>query len=205
MKNNFQEPQRVFKLNLEKYGLSHLDRRNILSLSDSNLDAFLDALGKDDISITLPIPFTPENVKDLLSKGTCRKCGGCCIPNPANPRSPGVEVFDDELKIIAHYLQTSYDTLKENTLEGKNQDKPWPLDEVISTRLLSLPCPFYEEKTVGCRIYGVRPLVCMIYPIILGEADESLDIKVNCEYGKEIARGAIADLKRKFPDFILRI
>ncbi|MFC2069573.1 YkgJ family cysteine cluster protein [Chloroflexota bacterium] len=205
MEDKIQQPQRVFRLNLEKYGLSHLDGKNILNLSDSDLDAFLNALGNDDISINVPIPFTPQNVKELLSYGVCRKCGGCCIPNPANPGSPGVEVFDDELKIIAHYLETSYDTLKENTREGKNRDNPWPLDEVIGTRLLPLPCTFYDEKTKDCKVYQVRPLVCTIYPIILGEADDSLDIKVDCDYGKEIAENAIKNLKEKFPDLILRI
>ncbi|MFC1921026.1 YkgJ family cysteine cluster protein [Chloroflexota bacterium] len=205
MEDNKQQPQRVFKLSLEKYGLSYLDGKNILNLSDADLDAFLDALGKDDISMNIPIPFTPQNVKELLSYGACRNCGGCCMPNPANPGGPGVEIFDDELKIIARYLQTSYESLKENTYEGQNQDNPWPLAEVIATRLLPLPCMFYNEETKKCRVYDARPLVCTIYPVILGEAEESLDIKVDCDYGKEVARGAVKSLKQKFPDLILRI
>ncbi|MFC1900601.1 YkgJ family cysteine cluster protein [Chloroflexota bacterium] len=205
MEDKSKEPRKIFKLDLEKYGLSHLYDRNIFTLSDTDLDAFLNALGNDDISINVPIPFTPENVRDLLSYGACRECGACCIPNPANPDGPGVEIFDDELKIIAHYLQTSYEALKEYTHEGKNQENMWPLDEIIGTRMLPLPCMFYNEETKACRVYQARPLVCTIYPVILGEAEDSLDIKVNCEYGKEIARGAVRDLKQKFPELILKI
>ena len=200
-----QEPQRVFKLNLEKYGLSHLDSRNILDLNDSDLEAFLKALGTDDISITVPIPFTPQNVKELLSQAVCRTCGECCIPNPLNPDGPGVEVFDDELKIIAHYRKSSYEGLWEGTVEGKNRDNPWPLDEIISTRLLPLPCAFYDEKTRDCLIYEVRPLVCTIYPIVLSDNDDYMDIKVNCDYGKEVATAAIQKLRTENPELILRI
>ncbi len=205
MENKFQEPRKIFKLDLGKYGLSHLYDRNIFTLSDTELDAFLNALGNDDISINLPIPFTPETVKELLSFGACRQCGTCCIPNPANPDGSGVEIFDDELKIIAHYLETSYDELKQNTGEGKNRENMWPLDEIIGTRLLPLPCVFYNEETKECRVYKARPLVCTIYPVVLGEGEDNLDIKVNCEYGKEIAKNAIADMKIKFPDLILKI
>ncbi len=200
-----QEPQRVFKLKLEKYGLSHLDSRNILDLNSSDLDALLNALGNDDISITVPIPFAPQNVKELLSHGVCRKCGGCCIPNPLNPDGPGIEVFDDELKIIAHHLKSSYEMLKENTVEGKNQDNPWPLYDVISTRLLPLPCRFYDEETKDCLIYEVRPLVCTIYPIVLSDNEDYMDIKVNCNYGKEVAKAAIKKLRTENPELILRI
>ena len=163
------------------------------------------ALGTDDISITVPIPFTPQNVKELLSQAVCRTCGECCIPNPLNPDGPGVEVFDDELKIIAHYRKSPYEELREGTVEGKNRDNPWPLDEVIGTRLLPLPCQFYDEKTKDCKIYEVRPLVCTIYPIVLSDNDDYMDIKVNCDYGKEVATFAIKKLRSENPTLILRI
>ena len=113
MEDKIQEPQKIYRLDLEKYGLSHLTGRNILALTGSDMDKLLNALGNDDISVNVPVPFNPDNVKELLSQSECRRCGKCCIPNPLNPRSAGVEVFEDELKLIAHHLHSPYETLKD--------------------------------------------------------------------------------------------
>ena len=136
MEDRIQQPQKVFRLNLEKYGLTGLEGRDIFSLSSEELDRFLEALGNDDISVTLPVPFTPENIREILAGGTCRRCAGCCLPNPLNPDSPGVEVFEEELRIIAGFLGSPPDELLQDTLEGQNQDLPYPLDEFIATRRL---------------------------------------------------------------------
>lgn len=205
MDRKIQQPQKVFRLDLEKYGLSHLDGRNILGISETDLDSFLSALARDDISLQIPGEFSPGNIREILSRSECRKCGACCVPNPLNPNSPGVELFEDEIKMIAVKMSLDYEKLLEQTSEGKNQDAIYPLNELIGTRLLPLPCPFYVEENKECRIYTSRPLVCTIYPIVFGENDEYIEIKVNCDYGKDIARGALKALKEKNPDFILKI
>ena len=205
MDGQTQQPQRVFRLDLDKYGLSHLYGRNILGIDESDLDRFLDALAKDDISLQIPGVFSPENIREILSRSECRKCGACCVPNPVNPHSPGVELFEDELKIIADKTGMDYESLLAQTTAGKNQDAVYPLNELIGTRLLPLPCPFYIKENKECRIYSTRPLVCTIYPIVFGENDEYVEIKVNCEYGKEAAKGALKALREKNPDFVLKI
>ncbi len=205
MEDEIQEPRRITSLDLGKYGLLHIKGRNILGLTSSDMDKLLNALGNDDISINVPVPFTPDNVKELLLQSECRRCGKCCIPNPLNPRSPGVEVFEDELKLIAHHLHSPYETLKENTREGQNSDAPWPLDQVIGTRLLPLPCPFYIEKTKECQVYQVRPLVCAIYPVISAGDDSNIDIKVNCDCGKDLAVSALRNLRLNNPNLVLKI
>ena len=199
------QPQRVFKLDLEKYNLSHLHGRNILGIGENELGRFLDALAKDDISLQIPIAFSPDNIREILLRAECRKCGACCVPNPTNPHSPGVELFEDELKIIAGNTGMNYEKLLDLTQEGKNQDAVYPLNEIIGTRFLPLPCPFYMEENKECRIYSTRPLVCTIYPIVFGENDEYIEIKVNCEYGKDIAKVALKALKERNPDFVLKI
>ncbi|UCC17532.1 MAG: YkgJ family cysteine cluster protein [Dehalococcoidales bacterium] len=205
MDGQIQQPQRIFRLDLEKYGLSHLDGRNILDIEESDLDKFLNGLAMDDISLQIPGAFTPENIREILSRSECRKCGACCVPNPLNPHSPGVELFEDELKIIADNTDMDYRSLLEQTTEGKNQDAVYPLNEIIGTRMLPLPCPFYIEENKECKIYSTRPLVCTIYPIVIGENDECIEIKVNCEYGRDAAKGALKALREKNPDFILKI
>jgi Fe-S-cluster containining protein len=205
MDREVRQPQRVFRLDLDKFDLSHLNGRNILGIDERDLDRFLEALAKDDISIQIPGVFSPENIREILSRAKCRNCGACCVPNPMNPDNPGVELFEDELKLIANNTGMNYESLLEQTTEGKNQDAVYPLNEVIGTRLLPLPCPFYVEENKECRIYSTRPLVCGIYPIVFGENDECIDIKVNCEYGKEVVKGALKALKEKNPDLILKI
>jgi len=200
-----QQPQRVFRLNLDKYGLSRLNDMNLLRLSDTDIDALLEALGKDDISITVPIPLSPEIIRELLAVSVCRRCGGCCTPNPANPEGPGVEVFTDELKIIALHTGESFETLLNSTTEGRNQDLMYPMDEIIGTCVLPLPCRFYDPEKKECRIYQARPLVCTVYPVVLSEQENCIDIKLNCDYGKDVARAAIKHLGERNPDLILRI
>ena len=79
MEDKIQEPQKIYRLDLEKYGLSHLKDKNILTLSGSDLDELLNALADDDISLDVPIPCTPYNVEGVLSYSECRRCGKCCI------------------------------------------------------------------------------------------------------------------------------
>ena len=146
MDEQIQQPKRVFRLDLDKYGLSHLEGRNILGIDESDLDKFLYALAQDDISLQIPGAFTPENIREILSRSECKKCGACCVPNPLNPHGPGVELFEDELKIIADKTGLDYESFLEQTTEGKNQDAVYPLNEIICTRLLPLPCPFYIEE-----------------------------------------------------------
>ncbi len=205
MEDKTQEPQKIDRLDLEKYGLSYLKGGNVLDLTNPDMDKLLNALGNDDISVNVPIPFTPYNVKELLSQSECGRCGKCCIPNPLNPRSPGVEVFEDELKLIAHHLHSHYETLKKKTVEGKNLNSPFQSNQVAITRRLPLPCPFYNEKTNDCQVHLVRPTVCTIYPVIFGENNTYIDIKVNCDYGKDLAISALKNLKMNNPNLVLKI
>ena len=205
VENKTQEPQKIDRLDLEKYGLSYLKDRNVLDLTSSDMEKLLNALGNDDISLNVPLPFISRNIRELLSQSECRRCGKCCLPNSMNPGSPGVEVFEDELESIARHLDLPYETLKEKTRSGQNSDAYWPLSDIISTRLLPLPCPFYVEKTNVCQVYQVRPRVCVIYPIVSAGDDNSFSIKINCEYGKEIAISALRLLKRNNPGLVLKI
>ena len=91
------EPQEIYKLDLERYGLAHLEGANLLDISDDDMDKLLKSLGEEDISLNIPIPCTPFNVQEMLTHGECRNCGKCCVPNPLNPESPGIEVFEEEL------------------------------------------------------------------------------------------------------------
>ena len=205
MEDKIQEPENIDQLDLEKYGLLYLEGSNILTLTSSDMDKLLNALGADDISVKIPIPFTPDNVEGVLSYSECRKCGRCCIPNPLNPGSPGVEVLEDELKVIANHLHLTYETLGEKTLKGKNLNSPQQLNDVASTRRLPLPCPFYDEETNECQVYSVRPVVCLIYPIIFGENKTYIEIKVNCDYGKDLAISALRYLRTNNPNLVLKI
>ncbi len=176
----------IARLDLEKYGLSDLEGRNILTLERSDMDRLLVVLGNDDISLNVPIPCTPEKVREVLSYSECRKCSRCCIPNPLNPGSPGIEVFEDELKTIAEYLHTPYESLKEKTIVGQVVSYPFQLIKLGFTRWLPLPCPFYNAKENECKVYPVRSVVCKTFPVIFTGDDTYMSIKVNCDYGKDI-------------------
>ncbi|MFC1921045.1 YkgJ family cysteine cluster protein [Chloroflexota bacterium] len=186
MDNKIYDSHEIDKLDLEKYGLSYLEGNNLLSLSGPDMEKLLNALGKDDISLNVPIPCTPDIVQEVLSFSECRRCGGCCTPNPLNPDSPGVEVFKDELGIIADHLHMPYETLEMKTSVGKVVPYPFQVTKLSFTRWLPLPCPFHIAEPNGCRVYPVRPVVCKIHPIIFTGDESYMSIKTNCDYGKEL-------------------
>jgi Fe-S-cluster containining protein len=187
------------RLNLEEYGLGHLKGKNALFIGESDITKYLDALGKEDISIHLSIPPTPENISLLLAQSNCRRCGKCCMPNPLNPKHPGVEIFESELKPIAKYLGVSPKKLKNKTTKGKLINNPLQPTGSEMTRRFPLPCLFFDSKLKQCRVYPVRPVVCKIYPVLSAETFSYIEVKVNCDYGKDVVRDAIKVLREQRP------
>ncbi len=205
MEDKVQEPQEIDRLDLEQYGLSYLEGSNLLALTGSDMDKLLRALGKDDISLIVPLPCTPDNVQRVLSYSECRRCGDCCIPNPLNPGSPGVEVFEDEIKSIAGYLHMTEEALKEMTVQGKIVPYPFQVTKLTFTRWLPLPCPYYIEESNRCRIYPVRPIVCKVHPIVFTGDNTSFAIKVNCDYGKDLVKSAFGYVRENDPDLEIKL
>ncbi len=205
MPDMMQQPEEINSLDLAKYGLLYLRGNNLLALDGSDMDKLLKALGEDDISLNIPIPCTPHNVWKILAYAECRRCGGCCIPNPLNPESPGVEVFNDELKSIANYLNLPFETLKEKTANGKVAPHPFAPNRLAITRWLPLPCPFYDENLKECQVYPVRPVVCEVYPVIFTGDDTYLAIKANCDYGKDLIKAALREVRRNSPELVIEL
>ncbi|MEE8418911.1 MAG: YkgJ family cysteine cluster protein, partial [Dehalococcoidales bacterium] len=143
------------------------------------------------------------NVDRILAYSKCRRCGGCCIPNPLNPGNPGVEVFEDELRRIGDHLHQPYETLKEETIEGKTVPYPYEMDKLYVTRWLPLPCPFHVKEASECRAHSVRPVVCQIHPIVFTGDNSYMAIKVNCDYGKDLIKRVFHDLRAENPEMAL--
>jgi Fe-S-cluster containining protein len=192
--------EEIYKLNLRKYGLEDLEGKNILALDRPDLDRLLAALGDDDISLNIPIPCTSENVKELLALSECRKCGKCCCPNPLNPGSPGIEVFEDELKSMTDQLHWSYEDIKNKTNVGSVTSLAFQITELGFTRWLPLPCPFYNTVQNECRAYSARSVVCRVYPIIFTGDDTCMSIRVTCDYGKDLVVKACKHVREKDPN-----
>ena len=201
MATNDYEAEEIYKLDLEKYGLSHLEGKDILSLSRPDMEALLTALGNDDVSLTVSIPCTPEDLFDLTSTSECRRCGKCCQPNPLNPESPGIEIFREELSAIADYLHVPYESLEQKTNPGKYVPHPFRWTGLSETRWMPLPCLFYDTENNTCTVHSVRPVVCRIHPVIFTGYIDNVSIKLNCEYGKELVIKAYERVKEKDPGF----
>jgi Fe-S-cluster containining protein len=193
------EAEEIDRLDLAKYGLSRLAGKNMVTLDRADLDALLLALGNDEISLNLPVPCTAENVREVLARAECRRCGRCCLPNPANPASPGVEVFDEELNAIAGHLQVPVETLRRNTIAGKTVPYAFQPTRLGFTRWLPLPCPFYGTSPGGCQVYPARAVVCQVYPIVFTGDDTYMSIRVTCDYGKDVFIGALDHLRNSDP------
>jgi Fe-S-cluster containining protein len=187
------------RLDLQDYGLGHLKGRNLLFIGESDLTKLLDAVSREDMSFCLPIRQRPDNLSRLLASSNCRRCGKCCVPNPLNPKHPGVEVFESELKPIARFLGVSPKKLRSKTTKGKLIKDPSQPAKSEMTRRLALPCPFFDFKLRQCRVYPVRPLVCQIYPVLTSKTLSHTEVKVNCDHGKDIVRYAIKTLREQRP------
>lgn len=193
------ESEEIFKLDLKKYGLSHLEGRDLLTLENQDMESLLEALGNDDISLTVSMPCTPQNLFELVSSSECGQCGRCCQPNPLNPASPGIEVFKEELTAIAEFLNVPYEILEQQTKMGKYVPHPFGWTGLSSTRWLPLPCPFYDNESKRCSVHSVRPVVCRIHPVIFTGEPSEISIKLNCEYGRELIVRAYAWAKKNDP------
>jgi Fe-S-cluster containining protein len=147
----------------------------------------------------LPLPLSPKTISLILTDSNCRRCGKCCVPNPLNPEHPGVEVFESELKPIARFLGVSPKKLRRKTTKGKLIKDPSQPTESEMTRRLALPCPFFDSKLRQCRVYPVRPLVCQLYPVLTSETLSHTEVKVNCDYGKDVVRSATRVLREQRP------
>lgn len=180
----------MIKLDLQKYGLSHLAEKKIHTWPDSEIDKLVCAFAAENIAPAIyGLPFTPRNVQRLLSLSYCRHCGKCCLPNPIDPDHPGVMVYEQDLRLIAKNSKYSYKSLKKKAPINKDPSLP-------QRRYLPLPCMFYDEKKLECQIYNIRPLICRTFPIADLPEQVGISIDVRCDYGKDIYK-AILDHMRK--------
>ena len=174
------------KLDLEKYGLSYLPKNDVKTWNKSDIEQLLDAFTNESIAPAIDgLLFNQYNIKELLSRSHCRRCGKCCLPDPLDPDDPGVMVFEKELRSIAKSSSFSYKHLKKKT-------KPYRWD----SRRLPLPCPFYQKT--GCKIYNKRPFVCTIYPLTDAPSPNGriyISINVRCDYGKDLYKSIIDNIK----------
>ena len=200
MNDEPQQGQEIDRLPLERYGLSHLEGSNLLTLEAADLEKLLEALGEDDISINLPIPCTKENLDRLLATAECRRCGRCCIPNPLIPDG-GVEIFIEEIHAVARHLDLVEKDIMNQTTEGKIIIHPLKMNHLTFTRWLPLPCPFYREDPGECRVHPVRPVVCEIHPLVFTGEISYMAVKVRCDYGKDLAVNAFKIIRENEPDF----
>ena len=178
----------MLTLDLQKYGLSYLEEKNVKDWSDYDIDKLLNASENENIAPTVDIHFRQDNVEKLLSKSYCRRCGKCCLPNPLDPDHPGVMVYEKDLRLIAKHSSYSYKYLKKKAVLNTDPS-------LARCRHFPLPCMFYKKGE--CQIYDVRPFICRIYPLIESPRNGELYIAINvrCDYGKDLYKFVVSYLK----------
>lgn len=92
----------------------------------------------------------------------CRRCGDCC-----RGEENSVALFPFEIRAIAADTGEDWLDAAEPPLEGE-----WDCEgnfHTLEWRLVKAgrDCKYYSDN--GCRIYGVRPLLCQTYPFYLGD------------------------------------
>ena len=181
-------------LDLAKHGLGHLAEKRPVDLTTAEIEQVLDAFDKEDMAPPVfDANVNPSRIDELLSRSHCRGCGKCCQPNPRNPSYPGAEIMEDELKKIGKRFRISHKAVKKGTKKGGQIKNPNPPYQVLNTKWLILPCMFYDLKKKQCRVHELRPTVCKIHPLVFHYSVISL--KVNCEYGKDLYRSLLAEMR----------
>jgi Fe-S-cluster containining protein len=183
-------------LNIAKYGFDHLAEKRPVDFTPDEIEQALDIFDKEDVAPPVfDATVNPGRIDELLSRSHCRKCGKCCQPDPRNPTYPGVEIVEDELKKISKHYRISHKAVKKGTKKGGQIKNPDPPYEVLNTKWLTLPCMFYDLKKKQCGVHELRPVVCKIYPLVFHHSIISL--KVNCEYGKDLYRSLMEEMRSK--------
>jgi Fe-S-cluster containining protein len=188
------EPDKsLIKLDLVKYGLSYLTQKPARDWTSHEIEKWINAFAKENIAPVVQFPSLERSKLDkLLGKSYCRRCGQCCLPNPNDPLDPGVEVFQQELKLMIRNFHVSHRQLRKHTNVGRKRPNPSQPNEILTTIFLTLPCLFYDYSKKRCKVYEVRPGVCRAYPLRSGEK-ASLCINVRCDYGRYIYRYLITE------------
>ena len=181
-------------LDIEKHGLGHLAEKRPVDFTPDEIEQALDAFDKEDMAPPVfDANVNPSRIDELLSRSHCRNCGKCCLPNPRNPSYPGVEIVEDELKKIVKRYRISHKAVKKGTKKGDQIKNPNPPFQVLNTKWLILPCMFYDLKKKQCSVHELRPVVCKIYPLVFHYS--AISLKVNCEYGKDLYRSLMEEIR----------
>jgi Fe-S-cluster containining protein len=171
---------------LDKYGLGDLKTKHVSLWTDSDYKNILDACRKENVSPQLPLLFNNSNIKRLLEKSHCRRCGRCCGwgPNPL-PSGPGVFLFDTELKLLSQHSNYSWKQLKKKTISHESTPH---------ASYLPFPCIFRLKDK--CQVYEARPFPCRAYPLsnYLLNGKYYIAVNVQCEYGSDIYRAVLSEL-----------
>lgn len=120
------------------------------------------------------IEFNNFFMKTVTESDDCFKCRACCR-------------FDREEKYFAPVF--TMEELSKIPDKIKNQANFIPhkkSQNVFQIRLITsfeskntFVCPFYDEKIQKCRIYLLRPLDCIMWPIILTRSRNPKIININ--------------------------
>jgi len=104
--------------------------------------------------ISLPLPARDERedsdqgVNLFWERFRCQQCGLCCY-------TPGAGLLLEEEDFERIAAQVGKKKLKALCSYDKTHDV-WVLKQ---------PCPFYDRRKRGCKIYEIRPLTCTKYPL----------------------------------------
>ncbi len=137
---------------------------DIANASDADIIATIDEANQRGLSVNLNIPGTEDNIRSILNRINCRRCGLCCSTGTCpGVRQNGIPLGDIEITGIANYLRIRARKVKRlcfvNELGGYS---------------LPYPCPFYKDSPPPkCSIYSVRPTTCRMFPLysIMGDND----------------------------------
>ena len=129
--------------------------------------------------ISLPLPARDERldsdqgVRLFWERFRCQKCGLCCDTPGA-----GLLLEEEDFKRIA------------KTVGKKRLKTLCRYDKTQDVWVLKQPCPFYDQRKRGCKIYEIRPLTCTKYPLHppLQEMPYNLAVDAFCPAGRLFAK-----------------
>ncbi|MDD4980498.1 MAG: YkgJ family cysteine cluster protein [Candidatus Omnitrophica bacterium] len=114
-------------------------------------------------------------IKQVIPQQFCLKCQGCCrFKEMGSAWSPCL--LDEEIQdLLDQKIPPALISAQKKLLPIPN-----PQGE-------GFICPFLEAKDNKCKIYGLRPFECQLYPFLINLRDKKviLTLDLNCPYVRE--------------------
>jgi len=132
------------------------------------------------------------DLKQIIPSEFCLGCRGCC------------RFSEKDSMWSPLLLNEEIECLKENNLLSGCDTKKKKLTTVLNSTEENFVCAFLSVQDNSCRIYGLRPFECRLYPFLINREKNRIYLAVDphCSF---VERNAATSQFREYADYVADI